>query len=120
MHNNKAYSKSMSFFMVLLCVPLSGIGVDLYAPSLPYIAKDLAANPQLVQVSITIYMIAFGISQAIFGPISDTMGRKNVIICGAILYLFLSDHHGILFFHFYYSCNAFFSGRFCCTYKCSC
>ena len=87
MGSNNNYSKSISFFMVLLCVPLSGIGVDLYAPSLPHIATDLKAHAQLVQLTITIYMIGFGVAQAIFGPISDTLGRKRSILVGVIIYL---------------------------------
>lgn len=87
MTNNSTCSKSISFFMVLLCVPVSGIGVDLYAPSLPYIARDLTVHAQLVQFTITIYMLGFGFAQAIFGPISDTLGRKKTIICGSIFYM---------------------------------
>ncbi len=87
MTSNSTCSKSVSFFMVLLCVPLSGIGVDLYAPSLPYMARDLTVHAQLVQLTITIYMLGFGFAQAIFGPISDTLGRKKAIICGSVFYM---------------------------------
>ena len=81
-------STKMSFFIMLLSVPLSGVGVDICAPSLPAIASAFHADHHLVEWTITCYMLGFGLAQFSIGPVSDCMGRKPLIMFGCITYLF--------------------------------
>src|SRR5262249_10350964 len=58
--------------------------VDLYLPSLPAIGEALAATPAAVQLTISAYLIGFGAGQVVYGPLSDRLGRKPVML-GALL-----------------------------------
>ena len=62
--------------------PISGIGIDINAPSLPYIVSGLHTNITLVQLILSIYVLGFGLGQIIIGNLSDSVGRKPVLIVG--------------------------------------
>jgi MFS transporter, DHA1 family, multidrug resistance protein len=62
------------------------LSVDLYLPSMPAIAAALAAPPAHVQLTISLYLIGFAIGQIVYGPVSDRVGRKPIIIMSFALY----------------------------------
>ena len=72
---------------VYLAVPFSGLGLDLYAPSLPAIAQALSAPHQMVQLTMTVYLLSFACGQLFVGPITDRLGRRPVVVCGLLTQL---------------------------------
>lgn len=74
--------KRAFFWVVLLIMPLSGMGTDLYVPSLPAIMVSLHTTHALVQWTIGMYMLGMGCSQLIAGPLADALGRRRLIIMG--------------------------------------
>lgn len=68
---------------------LSAIGpfsIDMYLPALPEIARDLGAAETEVQRTITLYFLAFGLSQFLWGPMADAWGRKPPLVLGILLF----------------------------------
>ncbi|GAA3880608.1 multidrug effflux MFS transporter [Leifsonia kafniensis] len=63
---------------------LAPLSMDIYTPSLPLIQKELGASEWLAQASITACLLGIGIGQLIWGPLSDRLGRRPVIIAGVI------------------------------------
>ncbi len=64
-----------------------GLGIDLYVPSLPAIAKYFQVSNNLVQLTISLYVLAAGIGHLILGIISDSLGeKKNYINMRNFLY----------------------------------
>jgi DHA1 family bicyclomycin/chloramphenicol resistance-like MFS transporter len=61
--------------------------IDMYLPALPTVARDLGATPQAVQLTLTAYFIAFGVSQLVYGPLSDQMGRRPPLLIGLAIFL---------------------------------
>ncbi|MFO1140923.1 MAG: multidrug effflux MFS transporter [Amaricoccus sp.] len=61
--------------------------IDMYLPALPEVAADLAASPQAVQFTLSAFFAAFGVSQLIYGPLSDWMGRKPPLYIGVGIFL---------------------------------
>lgn len=53
-----------------------------YTPALPSIAQALHANYDMVQLTMTSYLIGSAVSQLIYGPMSDRYGRRPVILVG--------------------------------------
>jgi MFS transporter, DHA1 family, multidrug resistance protein len=74
----------------MLLIPLSGMGIDLYSPSLPAIAVYMHCSTSLVKFSLSAFMIGFGISQFTSGLLSDSLGRKKVLTAGLIIFLIAS------------------------------
>jgi len=67
--------------------PLTGATIDIYAPSLPAVAKSFNVEIQLAQLSITFYLLGYGISQIFTGILTDHFGRKPVILTCLSMYL---------------------------------
>ncbi len=77
-----SYSKKeqKKFVLVLFLVGfLMGLGVDLYVPSLPSITRYFNVSPSSVQLTISLYMLGYGIAQIFFGILSDSLGRKKIL-----------------------------------------
>jgi MFS family permease len=72
--------------------------MGLVMPSLPWIAKDFSISLDQAQLLVSIYLLGFGPSQFIYGPVSDALGRKKVLLTGLLIamsgllmIIFLSD-----------------------------
>jgi len=65
---------------------LPRVSIDFYLPSLPHIGDVLHANDTSLQMTLTIFMFGYALSMLIAGYLSDTLGRKRVLIYGLILY----------------------------------
>jgi len=78
------------FFLILYLVVLGQVGFDIYLPSLPAMAADLNTTISLVQFSLSVYLVSMAFSQLFYGPLSDTYGRRNIILYAVSLYLLSS------------------------------
>ena len=76
--------------LLTLLTALGPITTDLYLPSLPAIGRDLGADVETVQLTLTIYVAAFGLAQLIYGPISDRFGRRPALLLGVTIYVVAS------------------------------
>lgn len=68
---------------------LSAVGpfaIDMYLPALPSIAADLRASTTATQMTLTVFFIAFGLCQIVYGPLSDVYGRKAPLYAGLVLF----------------------------------
>lgn len=72
-------------FITLLVSSLGQVTSDLYLPSLPSMAKSLSVDINWVQFTIAIYMVGFCISQLIYGPWSDAIGRRSPMLIGLFI-----------------------------------
>ena len=77
-------------FIALFSVSVVGIGVDLYAPSLPAIAQYFHVSAALAKTTISIFFIGFAFGQLFFGILSDIYGRKIMMLSGTILFFIAS------------------------------
>src|SRR6185312_12823563 len=75
-------SNNLLFFVLILAVCLTQFAADIYAPSLPAIAVSLHTPIHLAQWSMAIYMLGVALSQIIYGPLSDGIGRKKPMVIG--------------------------------------
>src|SRR5580693_3090680 len=78
-----------TFSLTLLLSFLTALGpltMDMYLPSLPAIGQALDASTVQVQLTISSYLIGFAAGQIIYGPISDRLGRKPVLLAAICVY----------------------------------
>ncbi|ELX8380204.1 multidrug effflux MFS transporter [Providencia vermicola] len=73
--------------LLLLLVLLSPLAIDLYLPTIPTIAIALGAPESLIQSTIALFILIFGIGQLISGPLIDRYGRKPIAIVGILIYI---------------------------------
>ena len=67
-------------------VGLGALSIDMFLPALPAIATAFAAPPTTVQLTVTLFLMAFAVSQLVYGPLSDRYGRRGVLLGGLALY----------------------------------
>ena len=70
--------------LALLLAIIGPLGVDIHLSSLPKMMADLHTHQDSIEQSVTLYLLASGISMLIYGPIADVVGRKKTIITGLV------------------------------------
>jgi MFS transporter, DHA1 family, multidrug resistance protein len=64
--------------------------IDTYLPSFPYIAADFAATPAQMQQTLSLYLFTVAFMTLFHGTLSDSFGRRPVILASLTLYVFAS------------------------------
>ncbi|WJF90921.1 Bcr/CflA family multidrug efflux MFS transporter [Paraburkholderia bonniea] len=65
------------------CGPIS---IDMYLPSLPSLTLAFGVSSSAAQATLTSFMLGFSFGMLLYGPISDTYGRRPVLLGGIVLY----------------------------------
>jgi len=72
---------------LLVLVTLSGtMAMHIFVPALPLAGADLHASSASMQQTITLYVVGLALGQLIYGPISDTWGRRPSLLVGLGIY----------------------------------
>ena len=72
--------------LLSLLLGLQPITTDLYLPALPVITAGFGAAMSQAQLTLTALLLAFGVSQLMWGPVSDRFGRRPVLLLGLSAY----------------------------------
>ncbi len=89
--NNRKLSYGELIVLLALMTSLGALTIDLQLPAMPLILQSFGltdANQQ--QWMITAYMFGFAGAQIFYGPISDSFGRKPVLVFGLSVYVLAS------------------------------
>jgi DHA1 family bicyclomycin/chloramphenicol resistance-like MFS transporter len=76
--------------VVVLLVVMPVLGIDLQLPAMPDIARDLGASVGEVQLTLSLYTVAFAAMQLAVGPLGDRYGRRPVLMASLALYALAS------------------------------
>lgn len=76
--------------VLALLTALGPLSTDMYLPVLPAIAHNLAATAGQAQLTLSVFLFGFAVGQFFYGPISDRVGRKPVLLCGLVLFTLAS------------------------------
>ena len=80
-------------FVALMASLMSivALSIDALLPALPEIGNSLGVtNPDDNQLLITMIFLGLGSGQLIFGPLSDSFGRKPIVFIGFIVFIIAS------------------------------
>lgn len=94
-------------WFVIFTMPLSGLSIDIFTPALPMMIHVFKITHLQSQLAISIYILAYGLTQLIWGPLSDDWGRSKTTLLG--LYTYLLGTIGVFCLHTY---PAFLACRF--------
>lgn len=67
----------LTVVILSLLLGLQPITTDLYLPALPALTEGFGAPMAQAQLTLTALLLAFGLSQLIWGPLSDRFGRRR-------------------------------------------
>lgn len=76
------------FFTILLLASVGFFATDVYLPSFPAIQAEFQSSKSSVQLSLSLYLMGWALSQLFYGPLSDQIGRRKVVFLSLILGLF--------------------------------
>ncbi|WP_285059754.1 MFS transporter [Pedobacter ginsengisoli] len=78
----KEQNQGISAILAFALLPLSGFATDIYIPSLPTMAATMQVSSLQVQLTLSLFLISYGVSQLFIGSILDSFGRyKLSLIC---------------------------------------
>ena len=83
-------SSQLIVLILALLLGLQPVTTDLYLPALPAITQGFGAGMGQAQLTLTALLLAFGLSQLIWGPLSDRFGRRPILLWGLAAYTLAS------------------------------
>ncbi|MET0291638.1 MAG: MFS transporter [Steroidobacteraceae bacterium] len=78
------------FLLLAACAATGPLQLNVYLPSLPLVQADFGASVADVQWTVSLPMVAFGLGLVLFGPLSDRLGRRPVLLAGLCLFTLAS------------------------------
>ena len=72
-----------------LQMSLTALGIDLLLPAFPDMRADLGLAPGSTEISgiVTTFFVGLALGQIVLGVVSDTVGRRPVLVVGIALYV---------------------------------
>ena len=86
----KSMSPKLIVLLLALLLGLQPVTTDLYLPALPAMTEVLGASMGQAQLTLTALLLAFGLSQLVWGPLSDRFGRRPILLWGMGAYVLAS------------------------------
>ena len=90
LHNPTGKKRFGLALLLAMLAILGPLNIDMYLPSFPGIATDLATSASLVQTSLTACLLGLAIGQLVIGPISDAQGRRKPLLIATSLFALAS------------------------------
>ena len=88
---NKPPRIAITLGLITLLGPAS---IDMYLPSMPVMASELRAPFATVQLSLTVFLLAMGAGQLLFGPVIDALGRRRPLLLAIAVFAALRGVEG--------------------------
>ena len=85
-----AMQPGLIVLILSLLLGLQPITTDLYLPALPALTEGFGAPMAQAQLTLTALLLAFGLSQLVWGPLSDRFGRRPILLIGLTAYVLAS------------------------------
>ncbi|NYS60922.1 multidrug effflux MFS transporter [Vreelandella salicampi] len=69
---------------------LAPFAIDAYLPAMSSLADSVKASIHHTELSISVFLFGFALGQLLFGPLSDRVGRKPVLMGGLVVFALAS------------------------------
>ena len=86
----KKENQGIATILAFALLPLSGFATDIYIPSLPTMAGDLHVGSIEVQLTLSLFLISYGVSQLFIGSFLDSFGRYKPSLFSLIIFALAS------------------------------
>lgn len=72
---------------LVLATASSALTMNVFLPSLPGMAKHFDTDYAVMQLAVTLYLLATAVLQVFFGPASDRFGRRPVMLACFVVFI---------------------------------
>ncbi len=83
----KEKNKFIATILAFAMIPMSGLATDIYLPSMPSMATELHQPESNIQLTLSIFLISYGITQFFAGSIVDSFGRYKISMASLALFV---------------------------------
>lgn len=83
----KEKNKFIATILAFAMIPMSGLATDIYLPSMPSMATELHQPESNIQLTLSIFLISYGLTQFFAGSIVDSFGRYKVSMASLALFV---------------------------------
>lgn len=83
----KKLANSHLLLMLIMLIAVGQMAQTIYIPAIADMAHDLQVREGAIQSVMAAYLFTYGVSQLIYGPISDRVGRRPVILVGMSIFM---------------------------------
>lgn len=84
----KSSNKAIATILAFSVIPISGLATDIYLPSMPEMASELHLPETKIQLTLSLFLISYGLAQFFAGAVVDAFGRYKVSIISLFLFIF--------------------------------
>lgn len=81
------YEKRYVVFMAAFAGFFSSMSANMYFPALNTLSRELHASDELINLTLTSYMVFQGLAPTIYGDLADMTGRRAVYIVGFVIFI---------------------------------
>ncbi|OXA93874.1 MFS transporter [Flavobacterium hercynium] len=83
----KKENQKIATLISFALIPLSGFATDIYLPSMPSMGTALHISSLEIQLTLSIFLISYGVAQLFIGSIVDSFGRYNISLTAMVLFI---------------------------------
>lgn len=84
---NIKYNKTKVLVILTMLSMMGLLASDIYLPAMPTMVNYFHVNSAKLQQTIGIFLLGLSFFQLVYGPLSDQIGRKKIILFGVLLYV---------------------------------
>jgi len=66
---------------------LGALSMNMFLPSLPRMAIYFSTPAAVMQLTVSVYLVATAVLQLLIGPLSDRFGRRPVLLVGIVVFM---------------------------------
>ncbi|GAA2905280.1 Bcr/CflA family drug resistance efflux transporter [Actinoplanes cyaneus] len=71
---------------LILVMGIGPFATDTYLAALPELQQSLRTSATVAQLTLTAFIVGMGAGQLVLGPISDSRGRRGMLLSGAVVF----------------------------------
>ena len=79
--------KPPSMATLIIATSVGPLALNVFLPSLPGMARYFAVDYGVVQLALSLYLVAMALLQLALGPASDRYGRRPVLLASLLIFL---------------------------------
>lgn len=78
----KLPGKKPSTLVLIMMISLASVGAALYSPSIPRLDHYFGVSRDIVEWTMTLFLIGYSLGQLIYGPLANRFGRRASLFFG--------------------------------------
>ena len=80
-------NKKLITYLVSFAAFFGPFTQSIYTPLLPQVQQQFHTTEYMVNLTISIFTFVMAFMQIVYGPLTDSLGRKKILVPGVILYI---------------------------------